>query len=387
MDFGLTEEQKILIDSLDKFCRKNIEPIVEEYDKKKVLRDSPVLKDFFRQIQPFGAISGPLPEKYGGMGLDYVSTGLVFEKIAEYWGSLWGTATIQLAIGRLLSELENEEIRDTYLPQVCAGDLVPCIGITEPNVGSNPAFIETTLKEVDDGYLLNGTKTWISNGSVSDFAIVLASVDRSHGMEGIGFVLVDRRESPYEVRELEKMGLKSFPTSELFFEDIFIPEERFIIKPGSGLKATFRTFEIARSLMACGSVGFSKAAISLAVKYAKEREQWGKKIGQFQLIQEMIADMKARTDASAFLAYRSLWMMDQGIRCEVESSIAKAYATEEGVKTTRECIQIMGAYGLSEEYAAERYYRDASSMTIPDGTTQMQKMIVARNMLGLSAFA
>ena len=183
-----------------------------------------------------------------------------------------------------------------------------------------------------------------------------------------------------------KMGLRAFPTSELVFDDVFVPEENLIVQPGVGLKTTFRTFELARSMMAAGAVGFGRAALSLAGRYAQEREQSGRKIGSFQLVQEMIADMKARTEASSFLAYRALWMMDQDMRCDPESSLAKAYATEACVKTTRECIQILGAYGLSEEYPAERLYRDASCMTIPDGTTQIQKMIVARSIVGLNAF-
>lgn len=386
MDFSLNREQEMLIKELDVFCKKEIAPIVDEWDHNKTLRDASVLKDLLKKLEPFGAISGPIPEKYGGLELDYLSTGLVIQKIAEYWGSLWGVCTIMTTCARFLLEIENERLKEKYLPLICTADLIPCVGITEPNVGSNPTFIETTLKKTDGGYILDGSKTWISNGSVSDLAIVIASVDRNLGAKGLAAVLVDRNESPYQFRELEKLGMKSFPTSELFFDNVFVPEENLVAPPGSGLKMTLRAFELARSLMASGSVGFSKAAISLAVQYARQREQFGKKIGSFQLIQEMIADMRARTDAAELLVRRALWMMDEGVRCDPESSLAKAYSTEAAVKTTRECMQIMGGYGLSEEYPAERYYRDASSMTIPDGTTQIQKLIVARDMLGLDAF-
>ena len=386
MDFSLSWEQQELVKQLDAFCKKEIDPVVDEYDRKKVLRDPLILKETFRKLRPFGAIGGPIPEEYGGMGMDYVSTGLVIEKIAEYWGSLWGVCTIQTAGARLLSEIDSEEVKKKYLPQVCAGDLIPCMAITEPDVGSNAADIKTAIEKADGGYLVNGTKTWISNGSVSDLAIVIASTDRTLGAKGLAAVLVDRRESPYNTRELEKIGFKSFPTSELTFEGNFAPEENLIVQPGGGLKTVMRTFELARSLMSVCGVGISRAAIQLAVEYAKQREQFGKKIGSFQLIQAMIADMKARTDAAALLVYRALWMMDQGTRCEAESALAKFYATEASVETTSECVQILGGYGLSEEYRAERYFRDARSLTIPDGTTQIQKMIVARDMLGLSAF-
>jgi len=182
------------------------------------------------------------------------------------------------------------------------------------------------------------------------------------------------------------MGMKSFPTSELVFDNVVIPEDHLIAAPGKGLKTTLRTFELARSMMAVCSVGLSRAALSLAVKYAQERKQFGREIGTFQLIQAMIADMRTRTDAAALLTYRAFWLMDQGERCEAESAMAKYYATEAAVQTASECVQILGAYGLSEEYPAERYFRDARMLTIPDGTTQIQKLIVGRHTLGLSAF-
>lgn len=385
MDFSYTEEQKILLDSLDRFLNKEIQPHVEEWDRQKALRDPGILKEIFAKLQPFGALGGPVPEEYGGMDLDYLSCGLIAEKLAEYWGSLWGVAIITMVCARLLAEVPNDMVKEKYLKSICAGDCVPCVGITEPNVGSNPAFIQTTLKKTGGGYILNGAKTWISNGSVSDIALVLATVDRGLGMQGIGIVLVDRRETPYSVRELEKMGLRAFPTSELVFEDVFVPDENVIVPPGQGLKMTFRTFELARSMMSVGSVGFCRAALNLAVRYSREREQSGRKIGAFQMVQEMLADMRMLTDASALLAYRPLWMMDQDMRCEAEASVAKAYCTEASIKVTKNCVQILGGYGLSEEYPAERYYRDASCMTIPDGTTQMQKLIVARSMTGLNA--
>jgi acyl-CoA dehydrogenase len=387
MDFEFTREQKMLMNELDKFLKKEVEPEVEEADRKKVLKDPEILKSWFKKLEPFGAVNGPIPEKYGGMDLGYLTTGLVSQKLAEYWGSLQGVCLIQTASGRLLAEIENDAVKEKYLPLVSSGDLTACLCITEPDVGSNPSDIGTTIEKVDGGYVVNGTKTWISNGSVSDLAFVVATVDKSKGPKGLGIVLVDRKVSPYDSRELAKMGLRSFPTSELFFDKVLVPEENLIVPPGGGLRTVGRTFELARSLMTCGSVGFGKAAINLAVKYARQRVQWGKKIGQHQLIQKMIYDMRVRTDAATLLLYRALAMMDQNLRCDIESAMAKGYSTEAAVKTTRECMQIMGGYGLSEEYPAERFYRDASSMTIPDGTTQIQQLIVARDMLGLSAFA
>ena len=386
MDFSLTWQQQTVVDELEKFLKKEVAPHVEEYDKKKILRDPAKLKELFKQLQPFGAISGPIPEEFGGMGLDYTSTGLIFQKISECWASLAGTCLIQAAGARLLAENKNKGMIEKYLPEVCAGKLILCSGITEPNVGSNPAYITTTMKKEEKGYRVTGEKTWISNGSVSDVAFIVATVDRALGPKGLGIILVDRRESPYKTKELEKLGMKAFPTSEMSFEDVFVPEENLIVPPGGGMRNLGRTFELGRSLMSCASVGIARAALATAIGYAKEREQWGKKIGSHQLIQEMIYNMKSRTEASYLLTMRAFWMMDSGIKCEAESSLAKAYSTEAAVLTTRECIQIMGGYGYSEEYPAERFYRDATMQTIPDGTTQIQQLIVARDLLGLAAF-
>lgn len=386
MDFSLTEDQRILLDSFEKFGRRELEPLADEYDRNKTLRDPSVVRGLFRKVYPFGAISGPVPERYGGLGLDYVTTGLVSEKLVGHFGSLAGICLIQTVCARLMSEIEGEGIKQKALQKICAGDSIACLCVTEPNVGSYAAAIETTLKKVDGGYSVNGTKTWISNGSISDVAIVIATIDRSLGPRGLAAVLVDRNQSPYQTRELEKMGMKSFPTSELIFDNVLVPEDHLIAAPGKGLKTTLRTFELARSMMAVCSVGLSRAALSLAVSYAQERKQFGREIGTFQLIQAMIADMRTRTDAAALLTYRAFWLMDQGERCDAESAMAKFYATEAAVQTASECVQILGAYGLSEEYPAERYFRDARMLTIPDGTTQIQKLIVARDTLGLSAF-
>ncbi len=386
MDFKLTWEQEALVEQVDAFCRKEIASTVDERDRSKYLRDAKRVKELLKQLRPFGVLAGPVSEQCGGAGLDYVTTGLVNERLAQYWASLHGICMIQTAAARLIAEIDNDEVRERFLPSICSGELIACAGITEPDVGSNPINIGTTLTKVKGGYAVNGTKTWISNGSISDVAIVIATVDRMAGAKGLAAVLVDRRESPYETRELDKLGLRAFPTSELYFTDTFVPKENVLAAPGKGLKTTLRTFELARSLMGTASVGYARAAIKLAVEYAQQREQFGKKIASFQLVQSMIADMRARTDAAAFLVYRALWMMDQGMRCEAESALGKFYATEAAVATTSECIQILGAYGLSEEYPAERLFRDARSMTIPDGTTQIQKMIVAREMLGVSAF-
>jgi len=388
MDFSISKEQAMLVKELERFLKKEITPLVEEYESQQTLKDPDVLKPLLQKLEPFGLLSGPVPEAYGGMGLEYVTTGLVFQKLTEFWNSLGAICIIQCMCARFFAEIESDAIREMYLPQICTGKRIPCICVTEPDVGSNAANISTTLTRDQGGYILNGSKTFISNGSVSDVAIVIATMDKSLGPKGLAAAIVDRRKTPYEAREIQKLGLRAAPISELFFDNILVPADHIAVPPGQGLKATMRVFELARSLISSSSVGVMNAALSLAIRYARERKQWGKKIGEHQLIQEMIFDMKAQTDCAYFLANRALWMMDQGMRCEAESALGKAFSTEAAVDVTRKCMQIMGGYGLTTEYPAERFYRDASCGTIPDGTTQIQKLIVARSLLGgLSAFA
>lgn len=216
--------------------------------------------------------------------------------------------------------------------------------------------------------------------------IVVAQTERGSRAKGLCHILVDREDSPYETRELSKLGLRSFPTSEVVFDDCRVPKENVLVPPGEGLKTILQLYEGARAMMAIEAVGMAQAAIDSSIQYAKERYQFGKPIGSFQLIQEMIANMVAETDASRLLAYRAFHQIDKGVRCDRETSLAKFYATEAAVRTTSAAIQIHGAYGLSEEFPVERFFRDARSFTIPDGTTQIQKLIVARSILGLQAF-
>jgi alkylation response protein AidB-like acyl-CoA dehydrogenase len=215
---------------------------------------------------------------------------------------------------------------------------------------------------------------------------LVAQTKRGIGAPGLCHLIVEREVSPYEARELPKMGMRSCPTAELHFSNCKVPKENLLVPPGEGLKNILREWEIFRSLIALGSAGIAQAAIDASIRYAKQRHQFGKPIGSFQLIQEMIADMIVKTEISRLLGFRALSMVDKGVRCDSEASMAKFYSVEAAVLVTSMAIQIHGATGLSEEVSVERYYRDARTWAIPDGTTQIQKLIVGRNVLGLNAF-
>ena len=384
MDFEFNEEQKMLKRNVRDFLAKEIAPVVDERD-----RQGPFTKEeaigYIKKLMPFGYYTGTLPEEYGGMGLNATTSAILNEELCYVWASLAATIFIASLAPQVLL-IASDEVKQKFLPRVAAGELIGSGAITEPNVGSDASQIETTAVLDGDEWVINGTKTWISNGTIADLCSVLAVTDKSKGPLGISTILVEREVSPWESRELHKIGWLAFPTGELHFADCRVPKGNIIGDPSLGYKRTMQQFEMARSGMAVMSAGISQAAIDASIKYAQERKQFGRPIGSFQMIQEMIFDMIAETEASRLLAYRALDLIDKGVRARLESSLAKAYATEAAVRVTSKAIQIHGAMGLSDEYPVERYFRDARMLTIPDGTTQIQKLVVGREAIGIRAF-
>jgi len=384
MDFTLTEAQQMLQKNVRSFLEKEIVPVVDEYEKKGALTKEATV-GFIRQLLPLGYLSGFLPEQYGGSELDHKTEGILVEELARAWGSLAGTVFIAAGFWWLVSVAGNPEQKERLLPRAASGDYIGCICITEPNAGSDVASVQATALPDGDAFVVNGTKTWISNGSIADAAFVLATTDKSLGPLGLTFLLVERDVSPFTARELHKLGLRSFPTAELSFDDCRVPKEN-ALDPGSGYQRTMGFFDVSRAMVGATSTGIAQAAIDASIKYAQDRTQFGRPLGSFQMIQEMLVDMITETEAGRLLSFRALDLLDREERCRWQSSLAKAYATEAAVRTASKAIQIHGAMGLSEEYPVERYFRDARCFTIPDGTTQMQKLIVGRDALGIRAF-
>jgi len=382
MDFDLTEEQKMLRTNARDFLEKEIAPVADEYDRKGPLTREEAT-GFIKQLMPFGYYIGTMPEEYGGSGLNHKTHGMLVEELSRVWAGLAGMVWLAPPIGLMEGP---EDIKKRYLPLLRTGEVIGCGGITEPNVGSDAASMETTAILDGDEWVVNGAKTWISNGQIADMCMVLAVTDKSKGPLGISQIMVEREVSPYGSRELHKIGLRAWPTAELSFVDCRVPKENILGDPTLGYKRTMVFFETARCLLAVMSVGIGQAAIDAAISYARERKQFGRPIGSFQMIQEMIVDMIAETEASRLLTYRAFDLIDKGERSRWQSSLAKAYSTEMAIWTTSKAIQVHGAMGLSDEYPVERFFRDARTMTIPDGTTQIQKLVVGREVIGIRAF-
>lgn len=384
MYIELNEEQKLLKSTVVKFLENEIKPYAEKYQDE--LMPKELVHELLKKLIPFGYIVGPFPEEYGGTNLDFVSVGILYEELFRVFPGLGGIAFITQEVALTIYEDGNEEQIERFLPKLLSADYIGCAAITEPDVGSNPSDVKTRAYLEDGQYRLEGQKIWISNGTISDLAIVVARTEQDPGKNSISRLVVERSVSDYGSRDIEKLGLNSWPTSELFFDSTVVPKENVLGELGTGLKGTLKGFERARCFVALISIGLSQAAVDATIQYVKEREQWGKPIGQHQMVQDMLADMLTELDAARLLAYRGLYLVGTGVRCDTQTSMAKYYATEAGVRITSHAIQIHGGYGLSKEFPVEGYFRDARMMTIPDGTSQIQKLIIARNATGLRAY-
>ena len=388
MDYDFTEQQKMLKTNVREFLEKEVAPIVDERDRQGMLTREELV-GYLKKLMPFGYYVGGLPEEDGGMGLDHKTTGMLMEELARVWAALNGAIMIAAGAPMMMQWADGESrerLKEKFLARIQEGELIGAGAITEPNVGSDAVNIETTATLDGDYYVINGTKTWISNGTICDVCNALVNTDKTKGPFGISMIMIEREVSPFKARELHKLGMRAFPTAELSFEDCRVPKENLMGDPSAGYKRMMQGFEVARSSMAIGSAGIAQAAIDASIRYAQERKQFGKPIGSFQMIQEMMADMIAETEVMRLLAYRAFDLIDKGVRARKESSMAKAYACEAAVWVASKAVQIHGAMGLSEEYPVERYLRDARMMTIPDGATQIQKLIVGREAVGIRAF-
>jgi acyl-CoA dehydrogenase len=387
MNFDFSDEQRMLQDTVRRYINEKIVPIAAEYDRK-----GPMSKEnaqrFLKDLKEFGYVGTLVSEEDGGPGLTHMEWPILFEELRRGYASLGGIVGITSASTGRIANCGNLELKERILPGLLNGDTIICSAITEPNVGSDTAAIETRAVAEGDHYVINGTKMWISNGTIADYAIVtLKLVDPATGKTKPAQILVEQARSPFASKEIHKLGVKSFPTAELIFEDCRVPKEN-LLKPKEGNQGEpLDSLNFARANASIAAVGIAQAALEAAIRYAKERTQFGKPIGQFQLIQAMIADMVADIDAGRMLAYRAFFLLGKGVRCYKETSLSKAFCTEAAVRVTSKAIQIHGAYGLSEEYPVERYFRDARCYTIPDGTTQIQQLIVGRETLGMRAFA
>ena len=378
-----TDEQRAVREMARKFAEEYIVPVARENDVHERFPG-----DIIARMGELGLLGGPVPVEYGGAGIDYISHALVTEEIGKACSSVRTTISVQISLVELsLARWGSEEQKRRYLPALCSGKLIGCFGLTEPNAGSDPSGMETTAVADGEHWVLNGHKIWISNGGVAGLAMVFAQTDRSKGHRGIGAFLVERGTPGFSTRDMHgKLGLRASNTGELMLEDCRIPKHHMLGKEGDGFKVAMSALDNGRYSVAAGCVGICQGCVDASVRYAKERKQFGRAIGSFQLVQDLIARMIVDTEAARLLVFRAGHLKNQGVRCTREVSIAKYFASEAAVRCALDAIQVHGSYGYSNEYPVERYLRDAKVATIYEGTSQIQKLLIASQDLGIRAF-
>ena len=384
MNFDLTEEQKMVKDTARKFADSEIMPYARENDVKERF---PI--EIFKRMAELGFLGGPIPEKYGGAGLDFISDAIIFEEVGRADSSLRTALSVQVSIvGLTMLNWGTEEQKQKYLMKLCKGEFIGCFALTEPNAGSDAANLSTSAVLKTNEWILNGTKTWISSGSIADISIVFAMTDKTKGHKGITAFIVEKGRPGFSTKDIKgKLGLRASNTAELIFEDCRIPKDAVMGSIGEGFKVAMSALDNGRYGVASGCVGIIQGCIDACVRYSKERRQFGKPIASFQLIQEKIAQMIVDCDAARLLVYRAGHLKNKGVKNTVETSIAKYFASEAANRAASEAVQIFGAYGYSNEYPVERYFRDAKVATIYEGTSEIQKLIISREALGIKAFS
>ena len=379
MDFNLTDNQKLFKKTIREFCEKNIKPIAEKIDKEEYFP-----KDLYKKMGQMGLMGMTVPQKYGGAGIDRISYMIALEEISRFCGSTGITveAHNSLGVGHIY-ERGTEEQRKKYLPKLCSGDEIAAWALTEPNAGSDASATQTTAVLDGDEWVLNGTKQFITSGDIAWITTIMAKTDKDKGARGISAFIVEKDTPGFKVGQLEdKLGLRGSHTAEIILEDCRIPKENLLDKQGMGFIGAMNILDRGRTAIGAMSVGIAAGAFEDALDYAKQRQQFGKPIGKNQAIQWMLADMATDIDAARLLVFRAADMEDKEIPFTKEAAMAKLFASEKAMDATVKAIQIFGGYGYTRDYPLERYYRDIKLCTIGEGTSEVQKMVIARQ-LGL----
>ncbi|MDP1853220.1 MAG: acyl-CoA dehydrogenase family protein [Candidatus Omnitrophota bacterium] len=376
MDYLLTEEQKMIRDLARKIAEEKVRPVAAKYD---VSEEFPwdVLK-VIADADLFGLF---IPEEYGGMGVGVLNLCIATEEFARACGGI-AVCYAASALGTFPIVLfGNDEQKKKYLPDLASGKKVAAFGITEPGAGSDASAIKTTAKKVGDHYVLNGLKHFITNGGDAETYVVIVMTDKTKGARGASAFIVEKGTPGFTFGKKEdKFGIRASSTRELIFTDCKIPKENLLAKEGMGFIVTMRTFDMSRPGVAAQALGIAQGALDLAVRYAKERRQFGKSISSFQGIQWMLADMATEIEAARALVYSTARMVDAGIKdIAKESAMAKMYASDVAMKVSVDALQIFGGYGYMKDYPIEKYVRDAKITQIYEGTNQIQ-----RNIIGLA---
>ncbi len=382
MDFMFSTELKMLKKSVREFARKKIAPFVDEWDADHYLPVEEVLKPM-GELGYFGAV---IPEEYGGEEMGWLAAVIITEELAKVSSSLRVQYNLSsLGCAYPIYRYGTEETKKKYVSKLCNAEYLGGFAITESDAGSDVMSMKTTAEDCGDHWLLNGSKTWISNANQADVVICYCYTDASKGSKGMSALVVELKNfNGISTTDLDKMGSYSSPTGEIFFNKTKVPKENLLGQPGDGAKIVFSSLNNTRISAAAGAVGCAQACLDIAIKYCKERKQFGRQIGKFQMNQDMIAQMSSEIEAARLLVYKGAWQKDQGkLNNGLEVAQAKYFAGEVAMKCANYAMRIMGAYGYSTEYPIARYYRDIPTYVIVEGSANICKQIIAMDQLGL----
>ena len=374
----LSPEHEKFRQKIREFAETEIEPKSSSIDESGEFPFDTMIK-----LGEMGILGMVVPEKYGGSGYDTISYSIAVEEISRVCGSTGITVAAHNSLGLYPIYLfGNEEQKRKYIPSLASGEKLGSFGLTEPDAGSDAAGTKTTAVLDGDFYVVNGTKTFITNASVGETFVFTAMTDKTKRYKGISSFILEKGMKGFTIGKKEsKMGLRGSDTATLILEDLRIPKENLLGKEGEGFKQFMITLDGGRISIGAMALGIAQGAFDKALKYAKEREQFGKPIGNFQAIQWKLADMATQIEAARHLIYHSSWLKDKGERFIKESAMAKLYASEVGRFVTYQAIQIFGGYGYLSEYPVERYFRDVKLCEIGEGTSEIQRIVIARELL------
>jgi alkylation response protein AidB-like acyl-CoA dehydrogenase len=382
LDFGLTHEQQLIRETAREFCDREIAPFAREWDRSERMDPGIVEK-----LADVGFLGCALPEEHGGMGLETVSYCLVMEELGRADSSVRGIVSVNNGLaGKTIAKWGTEEQRSEWLPRMCSGEALGCYALTEPGSGSDPASLVTRAERDGDSWVLNGSKIFITLGSWAGVALVFAR-SGGEGPRGISCFLVPTDSSGFSARKIDgKLGLRAQDTAELFLDGVRVPDSARLGAEGAGFKVAMSALDNGRISLAAGSVGIAQGCLDACVAYSSERQQFGKPIGAFQLVQELIADIAVETEAARMMAWRAAYLADTGQPYTLAASQAKYYASEVAVRAANAAVQVHGGYGYVDEFPVAKYLRDARVSTLYEGTSQIQKLLIGRALTGESAF-
>ncbi|MFQ5865174.1 MAG: acyl-CoA dehydrogenase family protein [bacterium] len=378
MDFHLSKEQQMLKSLAREFSEKEVAPLAAEID-----REERFPRETFQKMADVGLLGIAIPEKYGGSRADWISCVLVVEELSRVCASTalsYGAHAFLCAYN--LFEHGDEEQRTRYLPALVEAEKIGAMALTEPEAGSDATSLKTRARKVGDEYILQGTKTFITNAPVADIVLVFARTSEEKGSQSLSTFIVEKDFPGFSVgKAMDKLGMRGSPTSEIYLEECRVPAKNLLGQEGQGITQMMKGLDMERVGFSGLPLGIAQGAFEAALKYAKERHQFGQPIAHFQMVQEMLADMAKGIEAARLLSYQAAALFEQGKKVTKLASIAKLMGAEVAMKTTLDAVQIFGGYGYIKDYPVERYLRDAKLVEIGAGTSQIQKLIIAREIL------